>query len=70
MTDRCTSLDKNRVLVVGHNGRSKMVDLRSMRGFLMLVCRENYQVGLGVIKVVAGKLVVVVAVWALTLGTM
>ena len=35
VTDRHTSLDENRVLVVGHNGQSKMVDLRGIRGFLI-----------------------------------
>ena len=35
MTNRHTLLDKNRVLVVGHNGRSKVVDLRGIRRFLV-----------------------------------
>ena len=37
MTKCWTSIYKNEVLVVGNNGRSKMVNLRGIRGFLMPV---------------------------------
>ena len=43
-----TSIYENRVLVVGHNGRSKMVSLRGMRGFLVMVAvplRAPFSVG-------------------------